>query len=106
MRRPQIKDNLALPSSQCEPTALYRRPLAASTLPPCLAAPWPEKNKRTSVEEEIKNKKCECKESTWDADGKELKKKKSLLRTDVRDPLSVELQTFSTAVHFGLSPQV
>lgn len=84
IQRPQIKGNLALPSSQCEPTALYRRPLAASALPPCLAAPQPgKKNKRASVEKEIKNKKCECKESTWDADWKELKKNKSLLRTDI-----------------------
>ena len=73
-QRSQTEDILALPSSQCGPTALYRRPLAASALLPCLAAPQPgKKNKRASVEEEIKNKKCECKESTWDADWKELK---------------------------------
>lgn len=65
MQRTQIKDNLALPFSQCGPTALYRRPLAASALPPGLAALRPgKKNKRASVEEEIKSKKCECKESS------------------------------------------
>lgn len=51
------KDSSVLPSSQCGPTALYRRPPVASTLPPCLAAPPPGKgNKIASVEEETKNK--------------------------------------------------
>lgn len=63
------KGQLALPSSQCAPTALYRRPLAASALPPCLAAPQPGKNnKGESVEEEIKGEEHEGMESTWDAD--------------------------------------
>jgi len=47
--QPQTKDNLALPSSQCGPTALYRRLLAASALPPCLAAPGPGKKNKGEI---------------------------------------------------------
>lgn len=51
------EDTFTSPSSQCGPTALYRRPPAASALPPSLAAPQPgKKNKRASVEKEIKIK--------------------------------------------------
>lgn len=82
--RPQMTDKVALPSSQCGPTAPYRRLLASSALPPCLAAPWPgKKNKEASIEEAIKE--CKGKESSWDTGWKE-HRKSTLLRTGVRDP--------------------
>lgn len=53
------EDNSALPSSQCGPAALGRRPLVASGLPPSLAAPQPGKdNKTAAAEEEINNEQC------------------------------------------------
>lgn len=57
------KDNSALPSSQCGPTALYRRALVASTLPPCPAAPQPGMNNKTASAGEINKKQCSAKKA-------------------------------------------